>query len=115
MLKNTRLLLKIGNQARKVASPPLNLHMLPFINVVNAHVDFVPTGRVAGDLFADEKVRVLAETLSRIDRIVIGYSDQIQPPVLELLVEDFRGIIALATKTANHRHRSHAGVDSVDV
>jgi hypothetical protein len=89
--------------------------MLPFSNVVNPNVDFVPTGRPTGNLLANEKVRVPPKTLPRIDRIVIGYSDQIQPQVLELLVEGFGRVIALATKTSQHRHGSHAGVNSVDV
>jgi hypothetical protein len=82
--------------------------MLPFHNVVNAYVDFGAAGRLTGNFFANEKVRVPPKTLPRIDRVVIGYSDQIQPQVLELLVEDFGRVIALATKTSHHRHGSHA-------
>jgi hypothetical protein len=82
--------------------------MLPFRNVVNAYVDFVLTRRLTGNLLANEEVRVPPKTLPRIDRIVIGYSDQIQPLVLELLVEGFGRVIALPTKMPQHRHGSHA-------
>jgi len=30
--------------------------MLPFSDVVNAYVDFVPTGRLTGNFLANEKV-----------------------------------------------------------
>ena len=56
------LLLKIGHQARKVISPALNLHVLPFSDVVNAHVDFVPTGRATGNLLAKEEIRMPPKT-----------------------------------------------------
>src|SRR5208337_721693 len=109
------LLFEISHQTRKVISPALNLEVLAFHNVVNPNMDFVPTGRPAGDLLAEEKVRMPPKGLPRRDRIMIGYSDQIQPLALELLVEGFGRVIALAAKTVQHRHGSHAGVDSVDV
>jgi hypothetical protein len=109
------LLLEISHQAGKVISPALNLYVLPFRNVVNAHVDFVPTGRSTRNLLTHEKVRVPPKTLPSLDRIVIGNRDQIQPQLLELFVEGFGGAIALAAKTSQHRHSRHAGVDGVDV
>ena len=109
------LLLKKGHQARKVVSTALDLDMLPLGNVVNTNVEFVTTGRPTGNFLANEKVRVPPKTLSCIDGIVIGYSDQIQPLSLELLVEDLGWVIALATKTSHYGHGSHARMNGVDM
>jgi hypothetical protein len=94
------LVLEISHQTRKVIAPALNLYVLAFSNVVNANMDFVPTGRPAGNLLAYEEVRMPSKTLPRRDGIVIGYRDQIQSQALELLVEGFGGVIALTAKTA---------------
>jgi hypothetical protein len=40
-----------------------------------------------------------SQALCRINGIVIGYGDQIQPLALELLVEGFGRVVALAAKT----------------
>jgi hypothetical protein len=94
------LFLEISQQTRKVIAPALNLYVLTFSNVVNPHMDFVPTGRPAGNLLTNEEVRIPSKALPRSDRIVIGYGDQIQPQALELFVEGFGRAIALAAKTA---------------
>ena len=89
--------------------------MLALTDVVNADMEFVAARRPAGDLFAKKEVRMAPKVLRRINGIVIGYGDQIQPLALELLVEGFRRVVALAAKTVQHRQGGHAGVDGVDV
>ena len=106
---------EIGHQPGKIVSPALNLGVLALVEVVNADVKFVAAGRPAGDLFTQEKILVPPQALCRINGIVVGNGDQIQPLALELLVEGFGRVVAFAAKTVQHRQGGHAGVDGVHV
>jgi len=93
----------------------LNFRVLALVEVVDANVELVAARRPAGDLFTQEEILVPPQALRRVNGIVIGNGDEIQPLALELLVEGFGRVVALAAKTVEDRHRGHAGVDGVDM
>ena len=67
---------EVNQQGDQIVAALLNLHVLALGQVVHADVNFRAAGHLAGDLFADEKIVVLAQLLGAFDRIVLGERDR---------------------------------------
>ena len=68
---------RVGEQTPDVGTAALELDVIVFGDAVDPRVDFGPAGHVAGDFFAEKKIRIAAEIFDRVDRIVIGYGDKV--------------------------------------
>ncbi len=109
------MLVEIGKQRRHVVAPALQFDVMAFLDIVDAHVQTGSGGSPAGDLFAEEEIRVAAQGLDGVDRIVVGDRHQVHPAPLELVVDVERMVVALAADSVEQGHCAHPGPDGMDV
>jgi hypothetical protein len=113
--KKQVLLAQIGDERHQVVAPALQLPMVPFRNIVYAHMQLGAAGGVAGDFLAEKEVGVAPQAFDGIHGIMIGHGHQIHTPALENAVNSLRLVIALPADPVHQRDRAHAGVQGVDV
>ncbi len=93
------LLVQVRHQARQVVATPLDLHVLPLREVVDADVQLVATRQAAGHFLAHEEIGVPAKSLCGVDRVVIGDRNQIHSPAFQPGVNRFRRCCSIRGKT----------------
>ena len=59
------------------------LHVIAFRDAIDAHVQIGSPGGPAAHFLAQEEVRIVAKTLDRVNRVMIGNGDQIHAALLE--------------------------------
>jgi hypothetical protein len=85
------------------------------MEVVHTDVDFRTAGHAAGELLAEKKSRMLAESFGPFDGIVIGKSEKIHAAMFESLENLKRVAIAFATEFSEHWSGAGARVVGVNV
>ena len=63
---------EVHQQGDEIGSATLNFHVVALGQPINAQVHLRAAGHSNGDLFAQEEVRVLAESLGALNGVVVG-------------------------------------------
>ena len=109
------LLGQIGKKAYQIVATAANLGMLPFIQVVDAHMDLGPAGHPASYLFADKEVRMPPKFLGAADGVMVGQSDQVHSTLPQRGVDLSRSAVAFQEKMAQDSHRYSSRMSGVNV
>src|SRR5262249_42430202 len=77
------LLVQVRKQRDGVPASSLKLDMMAFFDSVNTHVQMSTAAGYAAHFFTQEKVRVAAQRLDCVDRVVIRHRHEIHAPPFE--------------------------------
>ena len=89
---------EIHEERDEIVAALLQLDVLAVGDVVHADVDFGAAGHFAGELFADEKIGMLAQLFGAFDGIVIGESEEIHAAAVQQGINFVRIAITFAAK-----------------
>ena len=108
-------LAQVHQQRHQIAAALQQLPVLLFADVVDPDVHFGAARHSAGQLFADEEIRLAAQLFGAFDRVMVGQREQIHPAALQGGV-DFLGIaITFAANALYDRGCGRPRVVGVDV
>src|SRR6266403_6070477 len=89
--------------------------MIAFPDSINAKVHLRAAWQFYGHFLAQEKIRVAAQSLHRIDGVMVGYGYNGHAEALQPLVHLRRVVVGLAANAAQARSVEHSGSNRVNV
>src|SRR5216684_178569 len=89
--------------------------MITFVDSVNAQMHQRAAGHLYGHFFAQEKIRVAAQRLHRIDGVVVGYGYNGHAEALEPLIYFRRVVVRLAADAVQDRGVEHSRSNRVNM
>ena len=108
--------LEIGQQLAHVATQPLNLAVLDFVDAEHPemHPDIV-VRKDAGDLARDDDVGAIGDRQYAFDAVVVGDGDQVHAALFRAAVDAVRRVIGLAEEMLERCERGAPGKRRVHV
>ena len=100
---------EVHQKRHEIGAPLQKLNVLPFADVVDADVHLGAAGHPAGQLFADEEIRMAAQFFGALDRVMIGKREQIHAPALQHAVDFFRIAVTFSAKISDKGGRTGSG------
>jgi hypothetical protein len=109
------LLGQVSEQADQIVAAAADLAMLPFGQVINAHMDMSPAGHPASDFLTDKEVRVPSQLFGATDGVVVGQREKVHAALSQHSVDLRRWAVAFQKKMAQNSHGQSSRVSRVNV